>query len=66
MKDLGKTEEVIELFRHLPYIESKPYSNHPEGLPGGISIDWRYVTHQIKVGEAHSENELLVSEGTVD
>jgi hypothetical protein len=65
-KDLGKTEEVIELLRHLPYIESKPYSNHPEGLPGGNFIDWTYVVHELQTEQTHPESELLMSEGNVD
>jgi hypothetical protein len=27
MSDLGKTDEVIDLLRHLPYIRQAPYSN---------------------------------------
>ncbi|KAF1968895.1 hypothetical protein BU23DRAFT_654985 [Bimuria novae-zelandiae CBS 107.79] len=63
---LGKTDAVIDLLRHLPYIVSKPYSNHPEGLPGGTFIDWKHVIEKLHNGEAHPENELLASEGTED
>lgn len=63
---LGKTDAVIDLLRHLPYIVDKPYSNHPEGLPGGTFIDWKHVIEKLHNGEAHPENELLMSEGTED
>ena len=66
MRGLGKTEKVIELLRHLPYIESKPYSNHAAGFPGASFIDWTRVARELQTGEAHPENELLMSEGYED
>jgi hypothetical protein len=65
-QDLGKTDEVIELLRHLPYIVNKPNSNVPDGLPSGNFIDWRNIVKQLTTGDAHADNELLMSEGTED
>lgn len=62
-RGLGKTDTVIDLLRHLPYIANRPFSNHPQGLPGGIFIDWKNTIEQLKVGKAHPGNELLISEG---
>ncbi|USP79510.1 hypothetical protein yc1106_06784 [Curvularia clavata] len=66
MKGLGKTNEVIQLLRHLPYIESKPFSRRPEGLPGAFFIDWTRVARDLQDAEAWPDNELLMSEGFED
>ena len=36
---------------------------HPQGLPGGDFIDWRYVVDRMNEGNAHASLELLGSEG---
>lgn len=60
MRLLGKAEEVTQLLRRLPYIKDRPYSQHPEGLPGVSFIDWPYEPQS----EEHAGNILLVSKGT--
>jgi hypothetical protein len=65
-QDLGKTDQVVELLRHLPYIASRPYSNVPEGLPSGTFTDWRNIVEKLTTEDAHADNELLMSEGTED
>lgn len=63
MQGLGKTDEVIDLLRHLPYIDNKPNSNLPKGLPGGSFINWQCVAEGLSDGTLFPENELLMSEG---
>ncbi|KAI1859898.1 uncharacterized protein JN550_011817 [Neoarthrinium moseri] len=42
---LGKTDEVIELLRHLPYIRDDGENETPEVAPGTRFVDWaRFAT----------------------
>ncbi|KAH7092264.1 hypothetical protein FB567DRAFT_516871 [Paraphoma chrysanthemicola] len=63
---LGKTEQVMDLLRHLPYIAKRPKSNRPEGIPGARFIDWPYIVRRIAAGHSDAEGELLMSEGFED
>jgi hypothetical protein len=63
---LEKTDRVVDLLRHLPYIACRPYSNHPQGLPSSSFIDWTNYIEKLATGDAHPDNELLMSEGTED
>jgi hypothetical protein len=66
MKDLRKTEEVITLLHHLPYIAYKPYSVLPDGLLAGSFIDLLYIAEDLREGTRYLENEVLLSEECVD
>jgi hypothetical protein len=63
MQGLNKTKEVISLLRHLPYIVSKPYSQHPEGVPGCKWTDWASDADAFVEGKKYAESSLLMSEG---
>jgi hypothetical protein len=64
MKDLGKTEEVVALLRHLPYIGDRgPYTNLPEALPGSTFKDWKYNMEKWNTGETGPWGDLLMTEG---
>ncbi|TWU72499.1 hypothetical protein ED733_002052 [Metarhizium rileyi] len=44
MRGLGKTDKVISLLRHLPYIHSPRYDQGPDALPSCMFADWKTRT----------------------
>jgi hypothetical protein len=66
MQGTGKTEEVIRLLQHLPYIVNKPFSAAPHALPGCWAFDWATTGTQLTTGKAHPGNMLSMSEGMED
>jgi hypothetical protein len=66
MQGMGKTEEVIRLLQHLPYIVNKPFSAAPHALPGCWAFDWATTGTQLTTGKAHPGNMLSMSEGMED
>lgn len=59
LADLGKTDEVIDLLRHLPYIRDDGENDTPQVAPGTCFVDWsRLATRQVA-----GEDILLATEG---
>ena len=65
-KDLGKSDEVIDLLRHLPYVRRQPGLNLPEGTPGGRFIDWKYTVERLSDEDVWADVELIAAEGEED
>jgi hypothetical protein len=60
MQGTRKTEEVIQLLRHLPYIVNKPFSH---ALPGCRPFDWATAGTRLTSGKDQAEAALIMSEG---
>ncbi|KAJ4380200.1 hypothetical protein N0V86_004509 [Didymella sp. IMI 355093] len=58
LHSLRKTNAVLALMRNLPYIANKPYSDHPQVLPGCCAMDWTAVPV-----DTNPEGTLLMSQG---
>lgn len=61
LHSLRKTNAVLALMRHLPYLEVKPYSNLPQVLPGCCAVDWTAMPV-----DTNPEGALLMSQGDDD
>ncbi|EHK27311.1 uncharacterized protein TRIVIDRAFT_63076 [Trichoderma virens Gv29-8] len=63
MQLLGKTDEVISLLRHLPYIQ-KPSNDMywAQGTPHCTFADWRNICHHISQDPSRGEDYKLVTE----
>ncbi|EAQ89740.1 predicted protein [Chaetomium globosum CBS 148.51] len=62
LSGLGKTDEVISLLRHLPYIRASSDWVY-EGAPGCRFADWRDIAHSIALGELPAEDLRSTTEG---
>ncbi|EFY86354.1 hypothetical protein MAC_07575 [Metarhizium acridum CQMa 102] len=67
MRGLGKTNEVISLLRHLPYIDSPRSDSGPNVLPDCMFADWKARVEEQEDGFQHgsdaSEVARMSSEG---
>ncbi|OAA42197.1 hypothetical protein NOR_05046 [Metarhizium rileyi] len=66
MRGLGKTNEVISLLRHLPYIDSPSYDEGPHVLPNCMFADWKARVEEengFQEGSDASELARMSSEG---
>ncbi|KHO00989.1 uncharacterized protein MAM_01767 [Metarhizium album ARSEF 1941] len=65
MRGLGKTDQVISLLRHLPYIDSPGYDGGPNALPNCTFADWhrRAEEDAFLVGSADAACARSCSEG---
>ncbi|KAG8415355.1 hypothetical protein J3459_011432 [Metarhizium acridum] len=67
MRGLGKTNEVISLLRHLPYIDSPCSDSGPNVLPDCMFADWKARVEEQEDGFQHgsdaSEVARMSSEG---
>lgn len=59
MRDLGKTDEVISLLRHLPYIRAR---NEAQGAAWCTFADWQDIGHDLSTGRAQAEAIRVCSE----
>lgn len=62
MHDLKKTDEVISILRHLPYLHSDRGGNAPQIAPVCGLADWRQIAQSLKNGE-DPEDVLASTEG---
>lgn len=58
---MGKTDQVISLLRHLPYIRSS--SDCTEGAPGCRFADWRNIAHRVALGQLPAEDVKITAGG---
>jgi hypothetical protein len=63
MQGMRKTEKVIQLLKHMPYIADRPLSDHAEGLPGCTFNNWATTATGILDGKNHARLELDMTEG---
>ncbi|OAQ69777.1 hypothetical protein VFPPC_02361 [Pochonia chlamydosporia 170] len=65
MRGLGKTDQVISLLRHLPYIDSPGYDDGPDALPHCTFADWhgRAEEDSFLLGTDAAEHARMSSEG---
>ncbi|KAF1360387.1 hypothetical protein EJ07DRAFT_116800 [Lizonia empirigonia] len=61
LHSLRKTNAVLALMRNLAYIADKPYSDHPQVLPGCCAVDWTDVP-----ADTDPEGTLMMSQGDDD
>ncbi|KAK1979812.1 LOW QUALITY PROTEIN: hypothetical protein LZ30DRAFT_761589 [Colletotrichum cereale] len=61
---LGKTDEVVSLLRHLPYLRRLYSGNDPHGAPYCYFADWQSHTERMVRGKLTGDTLKLVSEGT--
>jgi hypothetical protein len=62
MKDLGKTDEVISLLRHLPYICDMDERYRAEAIPSCIFSDWQTAGYFLGLGQEGGEGLRIISE----
>jgi hypothetical protein len=62
MQGIRKTEEVIQLLKHMPYIVNKPFSH---AMPGCMPFDWATAGAHLMSGK-DPEGSLIMSEGFED
>jgi hypothetical protein len=64
LQDLGKTDEVISLLAHLPYIrDSGNDATDAQAVPWGQFADWRQLGDWIGHGMSNSQDVKELSEG---
>ncbi|POR33442.1 Uncharacterized protein TPAR_06379 [Tolypocladium paradoxum] len=62
MRALGKTDKVISLLRHLPYISSADEHKHPEAVPKCVFADWQSIGKRLPNDAELAEEARVVSE----
>lgn len=63
MQAVGKTETVISLLRHLPYIRDTNYEDYlSEGAAFTPFVDWKSLSEQLLSGSVSGEECRIVSE----
>ncbi|SMR47981.1 unnamed protein product [Zymoseptoria tritici ST99CH_3D1] len=62
MRALGKTDEVIELLRHLPYLDGRSGTTS-HGRPRMIFADWRLIAVWLARGTSDAEGIKILIEG---
>lgn len=65
MRDLNKTDEVIDILRHLPYIRSSDCIVRPQSAPQCCMADWNEIAESIKNGD-YTTPYLTVTQGYED
>ena len=63
MRELGKTDEVVDLLRHLPYIANNVSA---EGLPGCNFYKWTVAIDDLRADKTDAECISLFTEGCED
>ncbi|EXF76362.1 hypothetical protein CFIO01_12058 [Colletotrichum fioriniae PJ7] len=64
LQDLGKSDEVLSLLSHLPYIrQDLDDSEIPEVTPGGRWIDWRMSGTWVREGGSDIDELRTITEG---
>ncbi|KAK3364596.1 hypothetical protein B0T25DRAFT_69661 [Lasiosphaeria hispida] len=63
LEELDKTEEVISLLRHLPYISEPPsYRSKSQAIPYCYFADWQELAGQIRDGGTEAEGVRIMTE----
>ncbi|KAK2036422.1 hypothetical protein LZ31DRAFT_232639 [Colletotrichum somersetense] len=64
LQDLGKSEEVLSLLSHLPYVrQDLPDNQKPEVTPDGYWIDWRKAGSSLRRGGSNIDALRTTTEG---
>ncbi|KAK2043888.1 hypothetical protein LZ31DRAFT_313613 [Colletotrichum somersetense] len=64
LQDLGKSDEVLSLLSHLPYVrEDLPDNGIPQVTPGGSWADWRMSGVWVREGRSDIDGLRTVTEG---
>jgi len=66
LKELGKTDEVISLLRHLPYIAAQDNCRDAKGMPYAHFYDWQCGADMLKAGHRDTESAIICSQGFFD
>jgi hypothetical protein len=68
LQDLGKTETVISLLRHLPYIRvsSEDDRDNAQGAPWCYFADWQLDAHYVSLGHLNCESLKIHSENLIE
>jgi hypothetical protein len=66
MKDLDKTDEVVLLLRHLPYMREFSNGDPPQGAPWCMFANWKACVENVNEGADYMAGLRTCSEGTED
>lgn len=64
VEGMGKTERVLDLLRHLPYIRASFDIYQAQGTPGCEFADWQADCHLVTLGKSSAQDCKSLSEGT--
>jgi len=66
LQDLGKTDEVLSLLAHLPYIREAGDDNyHTHAVPWSRFADWRDIGDSMSQGSSTGETIKILTEGLI-